>query len=71
MSSVRRDSNSVKNVFPVRLAGRLGIDEVEYDAPDDYPAARRLGEKLARYVGLEIEDSVSGRTVHRRLEDLD
>jgi hypothetical protein len=68
---IRRDSNSEKTVFPVRLAGGQGVEELEYDAPVDYPAARRLSEELARYVGLDIEDSMSGRTVLRRLEDLD
>lgn len=68
---VRSDSNSSKTVFPVRLAGGRGIEDLEYDASGDYPAARRLSEELARYVGLDIEDSMSGRTVHRRREELD
>ncbi len=68
---VRSDSNSSKTVFPVRLAGGRGIDDLEYDAPGDYPAARRLSEEIARFVRLDIEDSMSGLTVHRRLEELD
>jgi len=68
---VRSDSNSSKMVFPVRLAGSAGIDDLEYDAPVDYPAARRLSEDLARYTGLDIEDSMSGRKVMRQVGDLD
>jgi len=67
---VRRDSNSVKMVFPVSLAGSRGGGGIEYDAPTDYPSARRLGEDLARFLSLHIEDTTSGRTVrHRPGED--
>jgi len=67
---VRSDSNSSKTVFPVKLVGGGGVEDLEYDAPGDYPAARRLSEELARFVRLDIEDSMSGRTVHRRLDEL-
>jgi len=63
---VRRDSTSQKNVFPVCLAGGRGGVVIEYDAPTDYPAAERLGEDLARFLGWEVEDTVSGRSVRRQ-----
>jgi len=63
---IRRDPNSQKNVFPVALAGSRGGERVEYDAPTDYPTARRLSEDLARFLDWEIEDTTGGRTLRRR-----
>jgi hypothetical protein len=63
---IRRDSTSQKNVFPVSLAGDRAVESVEYDAPTDYPTAQRLSEDLADFLGWEIEDTTSGRTVRRR-----
>ena len=63
---VRRDSNSEKLVFPVCLAGSRGVKDIEYAAPTDYPSAQRISEELARFLGRDIEDMTSGRTVRRR-----
>ena len=63
----RSDPNSWQRVYPVCLAGGPEVEEIEFDAPTDYPAARRLSEELARFLGHEIEDTTSGRTVRRRV----
>lgn len=63
---VRRDPNSVKTVFPVCLAGSRAGRDIEYAAPTDYPSAQRISAELARFIGRDIEDTTSGRTVRRR-----
>ena len=67
----RGSGNSSRTVFPVKLAGGPGVDAFEYQAPTDYQEARRLAEELARFLGHDIEDSSSGKPVHRPLDELD
>ena len=67
----RGSGNSSTIVFPVKLAGRSGVDDFEYKAPTDYQQARQVGEELARFLGRDIEDRSSGVTIHRSLNELD
>lgn len=66
---VRRSDKSSYTVYPVRLGG--GGKPVSLGEPRDATAARKLGEELAKFVGLPLEDATSGSVVRREAGHLD
>ena len=67
----RKSGKSSRTVYPVRLQGSGGFETVEYAAPSDYQEARRIGEELAKFLDVNLEDSSSGKRVIRRPDALD
>jgi hypothetical protein len=66
---VRRSKNSTYTVYPVRLRAK-GTD-LDVKEQRDYEAARREGERFAKFLGVKMIDSGSGDTVVREAGTLD
>ena len=67
----RKSGKSSRTVYPVRLQGSGGFGTIEYAASSDYQEARRIGEELAQFLEVNLEDSSSGKRIIRRPEALD
>ncbi len=58
-------------VYPVRLEGSKGEAPLELSAAQDYLAARREAEEMAKFMGWELADASSGTVVTREADKLD
>ena len=67
----RKSGKSSRTVYPVRLEGGGGVETIEYEAPVDYQEARRIGEDLSKFLGVNLEDTSSGKKVIREPDALD
>lgn len=67
----RKSGNSSRTAYPVKLEGYEGIEKIEYEAPSDYQQARQVGEELAAFLNMDLEDSSSGKKIVRESDKLD
>ena len=67
----RKSGNSSRTIYPVKLEGYEGTIPIEYDDPGEYEEARRIGEELAAFLRVNLEDSSSGKTIVRESSRLD
>ncbi len=64
------DSDS-PTTYPVALAGLAGPKPVQVTNPTDYGEARRHAEQLAKFLGLPVTDTSTGKKVVREAAELD
>jgi hypothetical protein len=67
----RKSGKSSRIVYPVKIEDYEGLETIEYEAPGEYQEARQLGEELAEFLNMNLEDSSSGKKIVRESSRLD
>lgn len=68
---LRQSRNTSYYVWPIRIAGEEGVEEVTLDEPRSAPGGRTGAEKLAHFLGLPLHDSSTGEATVRAPDSLD
>lgn len=67
---IRSGDKSTTVVYPLRLEGNGQTEDIFFEEPSEYQAARAMAESLAQFLGVPVADRSSGKEITREPDRL-